>query len=461
MTAADVSKAAAKYLKPDNATCGLFIPTKSPDRTTVPMLADLAKVDRQLQGRQDIALGEAFDPSPENIDKHTKTETLPSGIKAAFLEKKTRGHEVHMRLTLRYGDVKNLHGKLTAGQVLPHLMIRGTKSLSHQQIQDELDKLQGDAARGGLRGRSDLLDRDAAGIVPGRVEALGQDPSRADAAGKRTRTPQAAEWRSWKRRHRSADAGTQRRPPPPGPLSERGSALRRHAARVDRDAQGGYGGRRQEALRELPERSARRAGDRGRLRRRPDGPDPRFDSCRLEGRDAVCPYFPQRQSESTGGYKQIETPDKANAMYFGALVFPMKDDDSDFAPLSLGDFILGSGTLCSRLGDRIREKEGLSYGVASTLGASAQDRRTSMSVFAICNPANMEKVRKGIAEEIARLLDKGIPEAELAAAKKGFLQQEQLARTQDAGLGPRPLREPHGRPFDEVLHRTSKSRSAG
>ncbi len=57
-----------------------------------------------------------------------------------------------------------------------------------------------------------------------------------------------------------------------------------------------------------------------------------------------------------------------------------------------------------------------------------------MSVYAICNPVNMEKVRKAIAEEIDRLLKKGIPERELAAAKQGFLQQEQLGRTQDAGL---------------------------
>ena len=85
------------------------------------MVADLAKTIGNYRGRQDIALGEAFDPSPENIDAHTKIETLPSGLKAALLEKKTRGHEIHMRLTLRYGDVKNLNGKLTACQILPAL----------------------------------------------------------------------------------------------------------------------------------------------------------------------------------------------------------------------------------------------------------------------------------------------------------------------------------------------------
>ena len=141
VTAAEVSKAAAKYLKRDNRTVGLFLPTKSPERTTVPMIADLAKVIGDYKGREDIAMGEDFDPSPENIDARTKTQTLPSGTRAAFLEKKTRGHMVHLRLQLRYGDVQSLHGTLMAAQLLPALMERGAKTLSYQQIQDELDKL--------------------------------------------------------------------------------------------------------------------------------------------------------------------------------------------------------------------------------------------------------------------------------------------------------------------------------
>jgi zinc protease len=137
---------------------------------------------------------------------------------------------------------------------------------------------------------------------------------------------------------------------------------------------------------------------------------------------------------SSGGVEQIETPDKANAVYMAGMAFPMRDDDSDYAPLALGDFILGNGTLSSRLGDRVREKEGLSYGVTSVLGASAKDERTSLTIFAICNPTNMEKVRTAIHQEIVRMLDKGIPQGELKGAKKGYLDQEQLGRTRDGAL---------------------------
>jgi zinc protease len=121
-------------------------------------------------------------------------------------------------------------------------------------------------------------------------------------------------------------------------------------------------------------------------------------------------------------------------MYFAGLVFPMRDDDPAFPALRLGDYVLGESTLSSRLGDRIRQKEGLSYGCGSNLNASAEDQRTALAIYAICNPVNIQKVRKGIGEEVDRLITKGIRPEELATAKEGYLQQEQLERTRDRNL---------------------------
>ena len=65
----------------------------------------------------------------------------------------------------------------------------------------------------------------------------------------------------------------------------------------------------------------------------------------------------------------IETPDKANAVYAAGLTFPMNDADPDDPALEVADFLFGSGTLSSRLGVRVRQKEGLSYGVLSRFSA--------------------------------------------------------------------------------------------
>ena len=91
----------------------------------------------------------------------------------------------------------------------------------------------------------------------------------------------------------------------------------------------------------------------------------------------------------------------------------MKDDDPDYPAMVMGNFVLGGGSLSSRLGDRVRQKEGLSYGVGSFMGADSFDPRSSLTIFAICNPANAPKVVKVIREELDRLLKDGITAEEL------------------------------------------------
>jgi zinc protease len=67
-------------------------------------------------------------------------------------------------------------------------------------------------------------------------------------------------------------------------------------------------------------------------------------------------------------------------------LFPARDDDPDYPALVMGNYILGSGTLSSRLGTRVRQKEGLSYGITSSLSVSSQDQRASFTISAIVNP---------------------------------------------------------------------------
>jgi zinc protease len=135
-----------------------------------------------------------------------------------------------------------------------------------------------------------------------------------------------------------------------------------------------------------------------------------------------------------GNTQTIATPDKASATYFAGQVFSMKDDHPDFVALHLGNFILGHGSLSSRLGNRVREKDGLSYGVGSGLQVPAVEDRSLFYVYAICNPTNMSKVEKAIREELDLMLKEGVTEEELDAAKQGFLQSEQVDRTEDDKL---------------------------
>ena len=114
--------------------------------------------------------------------------------------------------------------------------------------------------------------------------------------------------------------------------------------------------------------------------------------------------------------------------------FKLNDDDPDYAPLVMGNYILGAGALSSRLGDRVRQQEGLSYGIRSGLSVNTKDERGEFTIFAITNPTNKDKLMVVIREEIDKLLAEGVTEEELAKAKEGYLQRDSVRRSDDGYL---------------------------
>ena len=68
-------------------------------------------------------------------------------MKVALLPKKTRGAMVVGEIVLRYGNEKSLVGKEYPAAILGHLLMRGTKKYTFEQIQDELDVSGGELER--------------------------------------------------------------------------------------------------------------------------------------------------------------------------------------------------------------------------------------------------------------------------------------------------------------------------
>jgi hypothetical protein len=103
----------------------------------------------------------------------------------------------------------------------------------------------------------------------------------------------------------------------------------------------------------------------------------------------------------------------------------------------MANHMLGGGALRSRLADRIRQKEGLSYGVGSQLSIPARDPAGLWLAYAISAPQNTQKVEAALREEIDVALKSGFTDAELVEAKKGWLQGEEVYRTEDNPLAQR------------------------
>jgi zinc protease len=131
---------------------------------------------------------------------------------------------------------------------------------------------------------------------------------------------------------------------------------------------------------------------------------------------------------------KFETPDKANAVFLAGMNLPVGDRNPDYPALVMANYILGGGFLNSRLATRIRQKEGLSYGVGSGFGASPQDEKGSFTGYAIFGPENVARLEAAFIEEIEKVRADGFTQAELDAARAGWLQSRQVSRSQDMAL---------------------------
>jgi hypothetical protein len=154
VSAADVQRVAIAYFKSSNRTLGMFLPTGTPDRAEIPSVPDVAAVLKDYRGAGPVAKGEAFDPTPENIEARVIRRALAGGMKLALLPKKTRGGTVVARLGLRWGDESSKLGRSTACGIASAMLMRGTKKRTREQLSNEFARLKANVDVGGEGGSS-------------------------------------------------------------------------------------------------------------------------------------------------------------------------------------------------------------------------------------------------------------------------------------------------------------------
>ena len=442
-----VQAAAAKYLQRNNRTVGVFIPADKAERVPVPATPDVPALVANYQGRAAISAGEVFDPTPEKIEARTQRFDLPDGLKVTLLPKKSRGNEVRVSLTLRYGDDQTLKGLQSAAGFLPELMVRGTQKLTYQQFRDALDELEATINAGGGRGgrggagggagpgSADFSMQARRDTLPQALELLRQtlrEPalpadqfevmkSERLAALEQTKTePSQIAPRVLERTLAPYPADDLRYTPTIAESIERLQATTyAQVAQLYHQYLGAQAGELTivgdfDPATCLPILTNLFAGWKA------DKPYARIAYAAVSN----APAAPQR----------INTPDKANATFTAGLLFPLRDDNPDYPALALGNYIFGGGTLSSRLGMRVRQKEGLSYGITSSLSVSAENQRAVFIISAIVNPRNSAHLQASALDELDRLLRDGITPEELDKARVGYLQARRVARASDAGL---------------------------
>ena len=453
VTEQDVLRVAKAYLKPSNRTLGEFIPTKTPDRTEIGAAPDLASTLKNYKGGEAISQGEAFDPSPANIESRVIRAKLANGMRLVLLPKKNRGGTVNVQLGLRYGDEKSVFGKDAAAQLAGAVLMRGTKNKSRQQIQDEMDRLKAEISVNGSATTAGAGIQTVEANLPGALRLVAEllrQPSFPENEFEQVRQQRLAGLESAKSEPQalaSLELSRHLRPYPRGDSRYVGTIEEQieDVKKVTLDEARKfytqfYGGSNSELVivgqfdpAAIQKLAAELFGD----WKSPS----RFERVPL-------PY-----TKVDAVVRKIETPDKQNALLAGGMTTRLSLDDADYAAAMLANRIFG-GTFSSRIVHRIRDKEGLSYGVNSGFNVNGMDDGAIFAMSAICAPQNLPKVEAAFREELTRALKDGFTAEEVAAEKKAWLEQLTVQRTQDGSLASTLLaRERFGRTmkFDQNM----------
>lgn len=424
--AAEVDAAAAKYLVRDNRVAGLFIPEDAPQRAAIPPAQDSVALLAGYRPKEDGDAGEAFDPSQDNIARRSATHRA-GDLKIALLPKKNRGQTVNVSIALHWGDLATLHGRQQAGGFASSLLARGTSRYTRQQLADEMTRLKMSGGLTSFQTTRPHLD-DALKLVA-HVFRDATFPEAEFAEIKRqTLTGLQSQLDNPDARARDAleshfDAYLEGDPRHYTPLAQRIAEVERltlaEVRRYHRELMGTA---------------------RGEIAIVGDFDAENAKAALLGGFPGFVSPAPYRRidrawHEVAPKRMVIDTPDKENATLRARLDLALRDDEPDAAALFVANYIFGgSPGLSNRLINRLRQKDGLSYGASSGLGLGSRERLSTWTFGALVAPQNLAKAEAAFFEELERARRDGFTAAELDEAQKGILQSRAVTRSQDSAV---------------------------
>ncbi|HEY9278966.1 MAG TPA: pitrilysin family protein, partial [Eoetvoesiella sp.] len=407
---AAVQQLTQSYLVTSNRTDGLYIPTDQPVRAPLPPAnVDLQSLLKDYKGKEVQSNVAAFDPSPANIDASTLRDplSLPNGtVKLALLPKPTRGNLVEANLLIQFGDAASLKGLRTVSGTTASLLDRGTSELSRQEIQDKFDALQANVDFGGSATNMVVDISTTKEHLPAVIDLVLHIVRNASFPDK-----ELAEYQ------RQASASIQSAMTEPSALASRTLSRHGNPWPVD-DIR--YIPTFAEALQDI---AAVKQQDLVNFHKKFYGAGAiefaavgAFDpeavktalSKGLQGWQKAPDYqrVPDPYHDVAAKTFDIDTPDKANAFYLASMPLKLQDTDPMYPALYLANYLLGSSET-SRLWERVRVKDGLSYDVRSQLHASSYEPTGDWTMYAIHAPENSGRLQSAVQEEIARVLKEG------------------------------------------------------
>ncbi|MCE4554530.1 M16 family metallopeptidase [Roseateles cellulosilyticus] len=431
VTLADVERVRTAYFRPANRTLGRYLPASSVERVEIPAAPPLAERLATLQGPPKLEAGEQLAPVPAVLESRTVRTTLPSGIALHTLQKQTRGNTVVLQMQLRWGERRATFVR-NGTSFIGSLMSEGSAGYTKQQLQDALIKLRaGFSVSSYDQGATIFLTAERDTLLPA-MRVL------ADVL-RRPTLPQDA----FDREIKAGIAGIEASRQEPGVLRQEATRAHYNRARGVQLGDPDYVMGVDERIAELKATTLddvkhfyadywsaddAQVSAVGAL---PDGLGAEVDQLFGDWKKPAAPrfvrYVPQHVDIPPARFDAIAR-DKANAIVRMHQTLPLNSEDADYPALELAVHIFGGGGLESRLSERVRQKEGLTYGIGASLSAGFWGNDGSFAIQASYAPDKRNRVVAVVQEEVARMARDGVTAAELARAKEDILEGRKQSR---------------------------------
>ncbi|HEX7387706.1 MAG TPA: pitrilysin family protein [Castellaniella sp.] len=439
LTLKDVQTQLQAWLLASNRTSGQYLPTANPKYAPTAPAADLTDWLKKLKTGTKRPAVAAFDTSPQAIDTATQRSTLKlenGPVSLALLPKPAAGERVHAVLQLRFGSVDQFKGLNLIPEVTAAMLTRGTPDMTRQQIDDKLNTLDSELSFSGegnvvtavlssnrtqfpnlldltfhLLREADFPDAELAKIQRSLMVNVENQASNPSFLVRNALDRYDQPWKPDDIRYTSTPEQTLA-----WAKALTADALRQFHAKF-------YG---------AGNITLSVVGD--------------FDvsavtthlKADLKGWQSAPAY--QRIPDPWYAMKpkvfHIPTPGKSNANYRAILPVKLQDTDPRWPALMLANYLLG-GSEDSRLWQRVRVKDGLSYSVGSNLSVSSWEPSGSWVFFASMAPQNAPALERAMQDTIAAAIQTGFTQAQVDQGVKSLLNYLQLGRSSDAYLSSR------------------------
>lgn len=429
LTLNDLKEVAKRYYKTSNRTYGVFIPeTTTPDRTRVNETPDIANLLNGYKGKEAAAQKADFENSIDNIKKNAVYGKLTNGGKYVLLEKPAKGDKINASISLRMGDENSLMNKSEIAQIVAKMLETGTTTKTKKQISDELDRIKTDIS---FYGGADVLiitmntDKQNLPAALVLLDDLLHHPKFDATEFEKVVIDTKADYEANRNE----------------PFNAAFTKLQKISTKYPK-GHPFYAADTDESLEEVNKVKLEDVkkyyadfyGSNNSLSAFVGGIDKKQVSDFLQNTfgkwNSKAPYkaVEPKYFDIPATVETISTPDKTNAALLGNINLNISEKHPDYPAVFMANELLGGGAfLSSRIPQRLRENEGMSYGAGTFMNMEYNYNVGYWGLYAAYNPLFKGRLDSALHQEIDKAVTGGFAEDELKNSVKSWLEQNKTS----------------------------------